>query len=183
MASATIRKAAGIGLTDAAALLFIYLVPTLSHLTAVPFYLIDPMRLAVLGALLATRNWKNALVLAVTLPLFSSALGMHPVFPKCVLIAVELAANVLLFVWLARVFGRDANGRGVHTVAVNGLRVGAAAFVSIVLSKVLYYALKALVLSAGLLQMELISTGLWIQFVVAIIISVAFGFLWRHRNR
>ncbi|MBP5567382.1 MAG: hypothetical protein J6X57_07870, partial [Bacteroidales bacterium] len=65
MASTAVRKAAGIGLTDAAALLFIYLVPTLSHLTAVPFYLIDPMRLAVLGALLATRNWKNALVLAV----------------------------------------------------------------------------------------------------------------------
>ena len=171
MASATVRKAAGIGLTDAAALLFIYLVPTLSHLTAVPFYLIDPMRLAVLGALLATRNWKNALVLAVTLPLFSSAIGMHPVFPKCLLIAVELAANVLLFVWLARVLGKGANGRGV--------RIGAAAFISIVLSKVLYYALKALVLSAGLLQMELISTGLWIQLAIAVLISIAFGILWR----
>ena len=171
MASATVRKAAGIGLTDAAALLFIYLVPTLSHLTAVPFYLIDPMRLAVLGALLATKNWKNALVLAVTLPLFSSAIGMHPIFPKCLLIAVELAANVLLFVWLARVFGKGANGRGV--------RIGVAAFVSIVLSKALYYALKALVIYAGLLNMELISTGLWIQLAVAIVISAAFGIWWR----
>ena len=162
MASATVRKAAGIGLTDAAALLFIYLVPTLSHLTAVPFYLIDPMRLAVLGALLATKNWKNALVLAVTLPLFSSAIGMHPVFPKCLLIAVELAANVLLFVWLARI-----------------LNAGIAAFISIMCSKLLYYGLKAAVLYAGLLQMELISTGLWIQFAVAVLISVAFALLWR----
>ena len=158
MASVTVRKAAGIGLTDAAALLFIYLVPTLSHLTAVPFYLIDPMRIAVLGALLATKNWKNALVLAVTLPLFSSAIGMHPVFPKCLLIAVELAANVLLFVWLAR-----------------KLNAGIAAFISILCSKLLYYGLKAAVLYAGLLQMELISTGLWIQFAVAVLISVAFG--------
>lgn len=162
MASATVRKAAGIGLTDAAALLFIYLVPTLSHLTAVPFYLIDPMRLAVLGGLLATKNWKNALVLAVTLPLFSSAIGMHPVFSKCLLIAVELAANVLLFVWLARI-----------------LNAGIAAFISIMCSKLLYYGLKAAVLYAGLLQMELISTGLWIQFAVAVLISVAFALLWR----
>ena len=173
MASVTVRKAAGIGLTDAAALLFIYLVPTLSHLTAVPFYLIDPMRIAVLGALLATRNWKNALVLAVTLPLFSSAVGMHPVFPKCLLIAVELSVNVLLFVWLARVFGKGAKGRGMH--------IGAAAFVSIVLSKVLYYALKALVLYAGLLQMELVSTGLWIQLALAVIISIAFAIVWQRR--
>ena len=169
MASVTVRKAAGIGLTDAAALLFIYLVPTLSHLTAVPFYLIDPMRLAVLGALLATKNWKNALVLAVTLPLFSSLVGMHPIFPKCVLIAVELAANVLLFVWLARVFGKGAG---------SGLCIGAAAFVSIILSKALYYALKAAVLYAGFLQMELISTDFWIQLVVAVLISAAFGILY-----
>lgn len=176
MASATVRKAAGIGLTDAAALLFIYLVPTLSHLTAVPFYLIDPMRLAVLGALLATKNWKNALVLAVMLPLFSSAIGMHPVIPKCVLIAVELTANVLLFVWLARVLGK---GAGAGSASGWAIRIGVAAFVSIILSKALYYALKAVVLSAGFLQMELVSTGLWIQLVVAVLISAAFGLLWR----
>lgn len=163
-ASIARKKAFGIGLTDAVALLFIYLVPTLSHLTAVPFYLIDPMRLAVLGALLATRNWKNALVLAVTLPLFSSAVGMHPIFPKCVLIAVELAANVLLFVWLAR-----------------KLNAGIAAFISILCSKLLYYGLKAAVLYSGLLQMELVSTTLWIQLVVAIIISAAFG-MWFVRD-
>lgn len=174
MASAAVKKAAGIGLTDAAALLFIYLVPTLSHLTSVPFYLIDPMRLAVLGALLVSRNWKNALVLAVTLPLFSSAVGMHPIFPKCLLIAVELSANVLLFVWLARVFGK-----GAKSVAGQGVRTGVAAFVSIVLSKALYYGLKALVLYAGLMHMELVSTGLWIQLAVAMVISAAFGLRWR----
>ncbi|MBR5923837.1 MAG: hypothetical protein IKZ60_00095, partial [Bacteroidales bacterium] len=59
------------------------------------------------------------------------------------------------------------------------IRIGVAAFVSIILSKALYYALKAVVLSAGFLQMELVSTGLWIQLVVAVLISAAFGLLWR----
>ena len=52
MTSIAKTKALNIGLTDAGAILLIFLVPTLSHLTAVPFYLADPMRLAVLGALL-----------------------------------------------------------------------------------------------------------------------------------
>lgn len=164
-ASVASRKAIGIGVTDAVAVLFIYLVPTLSHLTSLPFYLIDPMRLAVLGALLATKNWKNALVLAVTLPLFSSAVGMHPIFPKCALIATELVVNVLLFVWLVRVGKRR-------------IGVGLAAFASILLSKCLYYGLKALVLGAGLMQMELVSTALWVQLVVAVLISVLFTIWW-----
>ena len=37
MASAATKKAFGIGLTDAVALLFVLVVPALSHLTAVPF--------------------------------------------------------------------------------------------------------------------------------------------------
>lgn len=186
MASTAVRKAAGIGLTDAAALLFIYLVPTLSHLTAVPFYLIDPMRLAVLGALLATRNWKNALVLAVTLPLFSSAVGMHPIFPKCVLIAAELSVNVLLFSLLVKAFtarlsSRSGDGATGHlTGGAAPVRIGLAAFISILLSKAFYYGLKALVLGAGLMQMELVSTALWVQLVVAVLISAGFAFFWRN---
>ena len=69
MAVSVSKKAIGIGLTDAAALLFIFAVPALSHLSALPFYLMDPMRVAVLGALLVSRNWKNGLALAVALPL------------------------------------------------------------------------------------------------------------------
>ena len=40
---------------------------------------------------------------------------------------------------------------------------------------------KAAVLYAGLLQMELISTGLWIQLAIAVLISIAFGILWSRR--
>lgn len=157
-------KAVGIGLTDAAAVLFVFAVPALSHLTSVPFYLLDPMRMAVLGALLFSRNWKNALVLALALPLFSFAVSGHPVYPKFLLIAAELSVNVLLFAWLSR-----------------KMNAGIAAFVSILLSKVLYYGLKAAVLSAGLLQAELISTTIWWQLGVAVGLSAAFAGLWNRR--
>ena len=157
-------KAVGIGLTDAAAVLFVFAVPALSHLTSVPFYLLDPMRMAVLGALLFSKNWKNALVLALALPLFSFAVSGHPVYPKFLLIAAELSVNVLLFAWLSR-----------------KMNAGIAAFVSILLSKVLYYGFKAAVLSAGLLQAELISTTIWWQLGVAVGLSAAFAGLWNRR--
>ena len=186
MAVSVSKKALGIGLTDAAALLFIFAVPALSHLSALPFYLMDPMRVAVLGALLVSRNWKNGLALAVALPLFSFAVSGHPVFPKCLLIAAELSVNVLLFVWLSRAFCRFSAGRGASaldrasSVPSSGrAAVGAATFLSILLSKALYYGLKALVLSAGLMQMELVSTALMVQFAVALLISLGFALWWK----
>lgn len=170
MAVSVTRKAVGIGLTDAVALLFVYLVPALSHLTSLPFYLIDPMRVAVLGALLVSKDWRNGLALALTLPLFSFAVSGHPVFPKFLVIAAELSVNVLLFVWLSRVFGRRFGSR---------VAVGAAAFLSILLSKVLYYGLKALVLTAGLMQSELVATALWAQLAVAVLLSLGFAIWWK----
>ncbi len=172
MAVVASKRAIGIGLTDAVALLFVLVVPALSHMTAVPFYLLDPMRLAVLGALLASRSRVNGLVLAVALPLLSFGISGHPVFPKCLVIAAELSVNVLLFVWLERMFSGRRFG------------VGIAAFASILLSKAFYYGLKALMLGAGLMQMELVSTALWVQLVVAVMISVLFALWWnRHSGR
>ena len=191
MAVSVTRKAVGIGLTDAVALLFVYLVPTLSHLTSLPFYMIDPMRVAVLGALLVSKDWKNGLVLALSLPLFSFAVSGHPVFPKCLLIAAELSVNVLLFVWLSRVFVRSASPSSFASSPENGSAVkapasaavvGVAALVSILLSKALYYGLKALVLSAGLMQTELISTALMVQLAVALLISLGFALWWKGDN-
>ena len=167
MAALASKKAFGIGLTDAVALLFVMAVPALSHLTSVPFYLLDPMRLAVLGALLASRSRGNGLILALALPLVSFAISGHPVFPKFLIIAAELSVNVLLFIWLERVFAGRRFG------------VGLAAFASILLSKVFYYGLKALVVGAGLMQMELISTALWVQLVVAVMLSAGFAIWWR----
>lgn len=194
MAALAGKRAIGIGVTDAVALLFVLVVPALSHLTAVPFYLLDPMRLAVLGALLASRSRVNGLVLAVALPLLSFGISGHPVFPKCLVIAAELSVNVLLFSWLVKAFtarlsSRSSDGAAGHltggaaghlTGGAAPVRIGLAAFISILLSKAFYYGLKALVLGAGLMQMELVSTALWVQLVVAVMISVLFALWWRN---
>ena len=159
-------------LADAVALAFVLVVPALSHLTAMPFYLIDPMRIAALGVLLATRDWKNSLALAVLLPVFSMLVSGHPVFPKCLLISVELGANVLLLEWFSRMLSRLwASRSGISA----GLVTGVAAFASILVSKGLYYLLKLAVISFGWLQMDLVSTALWIQLVVAVAISLIFA--------
>ena len=176
MAALAGKRAIGIGVTDAVALLFVLMVPALSHLTAVPFYLLDPMRLAVLGALLASRSRVNGLVLAVALPLLSFGISGHPVFPKCLVIAAELSVNVLLFWWLASVV-KPTSGAGKEASSVH---IGLAAFISILLSKAFYYGLEALVLGAGLMQMELVSTALWVQLVVAVAISACFALWWRN---
>ena len=174
-------------------MLFVFFVPALSHMFALPLYVLDPMRLAVLGVLLLTRSWKNALVLALMLPLFSLAVSGHPVFPKCLLIAFELSANVLLFEVLLRVFGK-ASGRasgkaeagvsaaaaGVSVGVAAGISAAAAALLSIALSKGIYYLLKWALISWGMMgSATLVATALWIQLLVAVAISIVFGFCWK----
>ena len=73
---------------------------------------------------------------------------------------VELLANVALFVWMNKrmksVFG--------------------AMLLSIVCSKVLYYALKWVLISTTLLDMSFISTGFGYQLLVAVGIAAVFAF-------
>ena len=55
---------------DFSLLLLIYFLPALSHLFAFPIYYLDPMRIALVVALVHTSK-KNAFIIALTLPLFS----------------------------------------------------------------------------------------------------------------
>lgn len=159
-------------ISDVLAIAFILVVPALSHLTSVPFYLLDPMRIAALGVLLATRDWKNSLALAVALPIISMLISGHPVFPKCLLISVELGTNILLLVWFARIFGSRMQSNP-------GMATGLAVFLSIIASKGIYYLLKLAVISFGWLQMDLVSTAIWMQLIVALAISIVFALVAR----
>lgn len=86
---------------DVLGLTFVYFVPTLSHLVGLPIYLIEPMRIMVVLAMAHT-NRTNAYILALTLPVFSYAISMHPVFAKSLLITAELLLNVWLFYYLLK---------------------------------------------------------------------------------
>lgn len=135
-----------------------YMVPTLSHLTSIPFYRFEPMRCVLLLNLLLTGNKKNAYIMAVSLPLFSFIVGGHPVFAKASLMAAELSANVFLF---------DELSMKLKNPAI-------AMFLSIVASKVFYYIIKFGIISVGILDGPMVATGLMTQLIVAVVLSVAF---------
>ena len=88
----TSRKTLNYVLFDILALTFIYFVPTISHMLSFPLYLIEPMRIALILALVHTTK-KNAYIIAITLPLFSFLVSAHPVFYKMMLISGELVID------------------------------------------------------------------------------------------
>lgn len=144
--------------TDIALLAVVCVIPAISHLLSFPMYLLDPMRLILMTGLLITGSRKNACAMAIALPLLSFLVSGHPVFPKNLAIMAELLVNVALFSLLSK-----------------KLSQGIAMFSSIILSKALYYGIKFVLISAGLLATSLVDTGLWYQIGVAAALGVAFA--------
>jgi len=136
------------------ALLLIYFTPALSHLLNFPLYLIEPMRLMLIIAMVHS-NRQNAFLLAISLPLFSFAVSGHPVFYKMLLISAELALNVYLYFMFVRIFKNS------FTAMLSG----------IVISKVVYYLVKAVLISLAVTGPGLFSTPIWIQVLTTLIFS------------
>lgn len=86
-------------LVDGFALAFLLLMPAASHLTGIPFYFIEPMRVMLVVALIFTSR-SNAYILALALPVFSFLVSGHPVPVKMLIIMGELVFNVWLFILL-----------------------------------------------------------------------------------
>ncbi len=163
--SLTIKTRKGEAIFYLVGLLTVYLVPTLSHLFAFPLYYLEPMRIIVILALLHSRKW-NAYILALTLPMFSFLVAGHPVFIKMLLISAELFVNVLLFDLAVE---KKLNG----FVAV---------FLSILFAKMVYYALKFLLISAGLFNTLLIATPLLFQAALTILLTIYAYYVYRKNN-
>lgn len=142
-------------LIDFSALAFIYLVPTFSHLLSLPLYFIEPMRLMLILALAHTTR-RNAYLLALTLPLFSFLISSHPVFIKMILISFELVLNVYIF----------------YLLKDKMTKVFPAILISIITSKVIYYAIKYVLIYAALLSSGLISTPIIIQIITTFVFSI-----------
>lgn len=151
---------------DAGALAFIYFVPALSHLLDIPLYLFEPMRIMLFLAL-AFSSKNNSYVIALSLPLFSFLISAHPSVIKSIMITIELCLNVFLFYWLVEKFSNQFWP----------------AFISIVLSKILYYLLKFVLISFVLLDGNLISTPVYIQIIVSIVLSIFIFSMFSLRNK
>ena len=134
------------------------LVPAASHLFAVPLYVANPMLALLLAALLLGRDWKNALVLAVLMPLASCLLTGMPAAPKMVCMVAELVTVATLFGALSRRW-----------------KVLPAVLVSVLAAKGVYYALKAVVLAPAVL----VGTEWWIQLSAVVLWGGLFAMLYK----
>lgn len=142
-------------LLDVIALVFIYSVPSISHLVNFPVYLIEPMRVMLILSIAHTSK-RNAYILALTMPVFSFVTSGHPEFTKMILITFELLLNVYLLYFLARKINN-------HFFAV---------FLSIIISKIAYYIIKYVLINTTLISAGLITTPLYIQLTTTIIFSL-----------
>jgi len=141
-------------LIDFSLLLLIYFLPAISHLLAFPVYYLDPMRIALVVALIHTSK-KNAYIIAITLPLFSFLISSHPQILKSFLLSAELIINLGLFFFL-----KDKL-KNVFT----------SLFISIIISKVIYYLLKFVLIYFALLNDKLFSTPFYFQLISVIMLS------------
>jgi len=148
------QKILGSVLIDLSALAVVYLVPTFSHLIGFPLYLIEPMRIMLILAMVHTGK-SNAMIIALTLPVFSFLISGHPVLLKMMLIAVELLANVWLFYFLAKKLNK----------------VFPAILLSIIASKLVYYTLKFSLIHLAFLDSGLVSTPIYIQVIMTFVLS------------
>lgn len=150
---------------DLLAVALVYMLPAISHMLQYPLYLFDPMRVVLVIALVHTHR-NNALILALTLPMISFLFSGHPVFLKVLLISGELTLNVVLFYQLYRFFQ-------VKFTAI---------LISILLSKIVYYLGKYLLIEFALLDMKLISTNLWFQVATMMLCSVYVALFFRKKE-
>lgn len=147
---------------DAVLLTLACLIPTASHLLAVPLYKLNPMLALLLAGMLMGRDWRNALVLAVLMPLVSCVVVGMPAAPKMVCMVAELATVAGLFTVLSRRWA-----------------VLPAVLTAIVAGKVVYYALKAAVLAPAVL----VGTEWWMQLGAVIVWGGLFALLYRTDRR
>ena len=165
-ALATLQKHRNVLLIDVVLLVALYLVPSFSHLTALPLYKFEPMRIALIVALLFT-NRANAYIIAFTIPLASAMITGHPEPFKALLMGIEFSVLVASYSFLAQVVRIPAF---------------AALTAAILVGKVVYYAMKFAALSAGLLAGSLVSTPFQTQLVLAVGTAVVFGLIETYRT-
>lgn len=150
---------------DLLAILFIAFAPALSHMFALPIYMLEPMRIMLIISIVHTSR-KNSYIIALLLPLFSFVISTHPSIFKTLLIASELLLNVFLFTVLLNYFKNSF----------------ASILTSIVLSKIFYYAAKFALISIGLIDGGLISTPIYLQIIVTVLLSVYLFLFYRAKK-
>lgn len=143
---------------DAALLTLALLIPIASHWLSLPLYKFNPMLAVLLAGMLIGRDWRNSLVLAVALPLFSCMATGMPAAPKMLCMVAEYATVVGLFAAVSRRW-----------------KVLPAVLVAVLAGKVVYYLLKAVVVAPAVL----IGTDAGVQLLAVLLWGGLFALLYR----
>ena len=155
------NKLMRLALTDMALLGVACLVPSVSHLLALPLYMLNPMLALLLMGLLIGRDWRNAMVLAVLMPLVSCLVTGMPAAPKMVCMMAELATVATMFGWLQRKWA-----------------VLPAVLTAVLAGKAVYYALKAVVIAPAVL----VGTAWWMQLGAVVLWCGLFTLVYKSRK-
>lgn len=142
-------------LIDLLLISFIYFLPALSHMLAFPVYYLDPMRIALVITLAHTTK-RNSFLIALTLPIFSFLISSHPHIIKSLLISAELLINLGLFFWMSK---------KIKNVFIS-------ISVSIIASKIFYYAAKYILIKTGVIDDALFATPIYYQVAVILILGL-----------
>ena len=146
----------------------ICLVPTLSHLFAVPLFKANPMLLALLASMLLVSDRRNAFVLALALPLVSMVVSGMPTPMKALCMMAELSSVVAVFSLMS-----------LRRAQINGWTSFGSILLAIVAGKGVYYLLKALLISPAVL----IGTNIWLQLGTTLLFAALFAIATRRTKR
>lgn len=156
------KTIAGLALMDVLLIAAACFIPAASHVFAFPLYVLNPMLALLLAGLAVGRDWRNALLLAVAMPLVSCLVVGMPSAAKMVCMIAELGTIAVLFGWLQ-----------------NKWSVLASVLVSIVVGKLVYYGLKATVVGTA----GLVGTSVWLQLAMVLVWGGLFTILYKAIRR
>ena len=83
-------------LSDIIILTGLFVLPALAHLSPMPIYYLDPMRLFLLIGYAFSKSKANIIILAILMPFISYSVSGHPEGYKALLIGLELITNLFL---------------------------------------------------------------------------------------
>lgn len=154
------------GLIDAALLTVACMIPAVSHLLALPIYMLNPMLMVVVAGMLLVNSKWNAYILALAVPFFTCLVtGMPtPLGALCMVCEYATVATVFYLVGGRRSGFRWAFG---------------SILAAIVAGKAVYYFAKWILVRPE----QLIGTSVVWQTVSVLAISVVFALLWYRKNR
>lgn len=141
-------------LIDLAGILLIYFLPEISKLLNIHFYLLEPMRVLIIIAIVHTSK-ENSYILAVLLPAASYLFSNHPSVIKTFILSGDLLLNIFLYFSLIK-------------IKLNKFLLMS---ICIIASKFAYYLAKYLLIQFSVLKGDLIATPPYIQIIIIIILS------------